>query len=904
MPPRFDAENLALDLSVGDLIDASLTRHLGFANRGGYERRWLGQAIHSRYQEMALLEDPAYEKEVAIAVTFEHRGWSITVHGRIDGLRRTAEGVVVEEIKSIRRGAPAAGPLRDIYTRQALLYAWMLHLQGESSVDVELVWIEIGSEEIERESLEFRFAVLDAAVRKRLNSLLHGYERSKQQRSARHAAASRLEFPHREPRPGQEEIIEAVDRSLEQGDHLLVQAPTGIGKTAAALYPVLRYSLEHDKRVFVLTAKTLQQEMAIQVLSLLNGEETFHSLQLRAKAKMCANDQLICHEEYCPYAREYYSKLHTSGVIDQLWQSFSTLLPKQIFESARDSEVCPFEISLELGRQGQATVCDYNYGFDPYVALTEFREENDLRDVILVIDEIHNLVDRGRGYYSPTLPTRQARVAREFMAQGQEAVHRAAGDLCRRLARLIEESVESALTDCDPNTRAIEAALPEDQLWALRPAFDEVFIDYLEYRRESSSFRAEDPFVDLYFKFLRFLDGLLLSASDGEAFSHCVELQNGDARLRILCKDASRWLGRVINRTHSTIGLSATLSPTDFYRDLLGFDPERLATLTVPSPFPAENRQVVIDATVSTLYRERPENYPRIADRLAAFANRIPGNMLALFPSYRFLDEVASRIEVRSKRILIQTARGSDQEREEILENLRSALSGDVLLLAVAGGVFAEGVDYPGDMLKAVAVVGPCLPALTLEQELLRRYFDDRFERGFEYAFVVPGMTRVVQAAGRLIRSAEDTGVIALLDKRFLANPYRQHLPDDWLLGGEAESLVGDPETTAGEFFSRDSRGRAPRAVTIRPAEGPIPWTSPLLGVTLPGPCGDRVPFSVWGTTVRGVVASVDRPPGPRNGGWPAAIAPSLGSIDAVAQDRVAGGSPEPYRSSPAPESR
>jgi DNA excision repair protein ERCC-2 len=803
MPPRFDAENLKIELSVGDLIDATLTRHLGFANRGGYERRWLGQAIHSRYQEQALAQDPTYRKEVAIAATFEHRGWQITVHGRIDGLYRTADGVILEEIKSIRRGAPVAGPLKEIYTRQALLYAWMLHQQEEMAIGVELVWIEIGSEEIERERLEFRYTAVDGAVRRRLSSLLRDFEKDEQQRGARHSAAARLEFPHAQLRPGQETILEAVERSLNQEDHLLVQATTGIGKTVAALVPALRYALEHDKRVFILTAKTLQQEMAVQVLKLLNSEETFHSVQLRAKAKMCANDQLICHEDYCVFARDFYSKLHGSAVLSKLWDSWSTLLPDSIFGAARDCEVCPFEISLELSRKGQVVVCDYNYAFDPYVALSDFHQDNDLRDVVLVIDEIHNLVGRGRGYYSPILQSRQALDAAEFMAQGREAVHAAARDLCRKLAQIIEHTVEEALLDSPAETRAIESPLPEDSLWAFRPAFDEVFVDYLEYRRETSTLSADDPFVDLYFKLLRFLDCLQLSGTNGEAFSHCIEQGDEGPRLRILCKDPSRFLGSVLNRVHSAVGLSATLSPSDFYRDLLGFDPERLDVLTVPSPFPSENRSVVIDASVSTLYRLRPQNYPKIADRLAAFADRVPGNLLALFPSYRFLDEVASRLEVRHKRVLIQSPSGSDREREEILEILRSAVAGNVLLMAVAGGVFAEGVDYPGDMLKAVAVVGPCLPAVSLEQDLLRRYYDERFERGFEYAYAVPGMTRVVQAAGRLIRSADDTGVIALLDKRFLTAPYRLHLPADWLLGEPAESLVGDPETTAGEFFSR-----------------------------------------------------------------------------------------------------
>lgn len=803
MPPRFDAENLQIELSVGDLIDATLTRHLGFANRGGYERRWLGQAIHSRYQEQALAEDPTYRKEVALSSTFEHRGWQVTVHGRIDGLRKAGDGLILEEVKSIRRGAPVAGPLKEIYTRQALLYAWMLRQQEETEIDVELVWIEIGSEEIDRERLEFRFTAVDGAVRRRLNTVLHEFEKDQQHRGARHSAASRLEFPHQQLRPGQQEIVDAVDRCVNQEEHLLVQAPTGIGKTVTALFPALRYALQHDKRVFILTAKTLQQEMAVQVLKLLNKEETFHSVQLRAKAKMCANDQLICHEDYCVFARDFYSKLHGSAVLNKLWDSWSTLLPDPIFGTASDCEVCPFEISLELSRKGQVVVCDYNYAFDPYVALSDFHEDNDLRDVILVIDEIHNLVGRGRGYYSPVLPSRQAAEAAEFMAQGREPVHAAASDLCRQLSILIERTVEDALLDSPGETKAIESLLPEDSLWAIRPAFDEIFIDYLEYRRETSTFSADDPFVDLYFKLLRFLDGLQLSGTNGDAFSHCVERGAEGPRLRILCKDPSRFLGGVLNRVHSAIGLSATLSPSDFYRDLLGFDRERLEILSVPSPFPSENRSVVIDASVSTLYRLRPQNYPKIAERLAAFAERVPGNLLALFPSYRFLDEVVSRLELPHKRVLIQTPSGSDREREQILEHLRSAVAGNVLLMAVAGGVFAEGVDYPGDMLKAVVVVGPCLPAVSLEQDLLRQYYDERFERGFEYAYVVPGMTRVVQAAGRLIRSAEDTGVIALMDKRFLGSPYRLHLPDDWLLGDQPESLVGDPETTAGEFFSR-----------------------------------------------------------------------------------------------------
>jgi DNA excision repair protein ERCC-2 len=475
-----------------------------------------------------------------------------------------------------------------------------------------------------------------------------------------------------------------------------------------------------------------------------------------------------------------------------------------VFAAAKAAEVCPFEVSLELTNRVQVTVCDYNYAFDPYVSLSCFAPDEDLADVILVVDEVHNLVDRGRGYYSPEISAADARRAAETLGRWGEPVHVVIETLCLHLARIIEETVGDALDEGPPGDRAVEHPFPEDRFWKLRPELDAAFIDYLEHQRETRTFRPDDPFVSLYFGFLRFLNGLAVSsgsAASQHAFSHCAELRKGEARLKILCKDPSRFLGALIQRTHSTVGLSATISPPEFYTGLLGFEVGRTAFVEIPNPFPAENRRVVIDSTVATAYKERELNYDRIAERLAGFADAVPGNCLALFPSYQFLAEVTGRMKLRGKRVLVQKQADSDKERELILLALRSAVFGDVLLAAVAGGVFAEGVDYPGEVLKAVAVVGPCLPALTLEQQLLKEYYQERFDRGFEYSFVVPGMTRVVQAAGRLIRSPHDTGVIALFDQRFLAAPYRHHLPPDWLPEDGAGALVGDPAEVAEEFF-------------------------------------------------------------------------------------------------------
>jgi DNA excision repair protein ERCC-2 len=799
MAPRFDHENLTLHLSVADLLEGPLLRSLGFASRGGYERLWLGQAIHGRYQEQALADDPTYRREVVVTTQFEHRGWQVVVQGRIDGVRREPDGaLVVEEIKSVRRGGVLPPQVREMYQRQALLYAWMLAKTSDVQVRAELILIAIGSDDVERETLEIHPPALEVAIRRRLNNLIRGYEEERRRAGARHAAAERMAFPYGEPRPGQDLILAAVETAVANREHLLLQATTGIGKTVAGLYPALRYALANDKRLFVLTAKNLQQEMATGVLAMLNQEGAFRSLRLRAKARMCANDQILCHEEYCRFAKDYALKLATSGVLGQIYANFPSIEPDDVFRAAQSAEVCPFEVSLELTGRVQVTVCDYNYVFDPYVSLSDFGADQDLSDTILVIDEVHNLVDRGRGYYSPELSAAAARRAAEETSRDREPIYRRIEALCLALAGMIENTVADALEEGPAGDRAVEWPMPEDRFWRLRPELDAAFVDYLEHQRQTKTFRPEDPFVGLYFDFLRFLNGLMVSDA---AFSHCVEAVRGDARLKILCKDPSRFLGGVIQRTHATIGLSATLSPPEFYTGLLGFEHGRTAFVEIPNPFPTENRRVVIDSTVATTYRERPLNYERLAERLADFADTVPGNCLVLFPSYAFLSEVTGRMRLRNKRVLVQRQADSEKEREMILQALRAAVFGDILLVAVAGGVFAEGVDYPGEVLKAVAVVGPCLPALTLEQQLLKDYYQERFDRGFEYSMVVPGMTRVVQAAGRLIRSPQDTGVIALFDQRFLASPYRDHLPSDWLPEEGAGALVGNPAEAAEEFF-------------------------------------------------------------------------------------------------------
>jgi DNA excision repair protein ERCC-2 len=794
---RFDTETRTLELSVADWLAHRAALGPGAFARGGMERLWLGQAIHGRYQAEALEGDPTYRREVALARAIEHAGWQARLSGRADGLRRAADGaLVVEEIKSYRRGAGRGAVARALACAQARAYAW-LAAPGEAAVRAEIVWIELGGNALEREPVEVDLVAIEVELRSALDALLQDWEQARSLREIRRASAASLPFPHAAPRPAQLEIVRGVERALDGREHLLVQAATGTGKTAAALWPALRFALANDLRVFVLTAKNTQQEMALRVVDALGPARGLSAVQLRAKARMCANHERICREEWCEYLVDWSTKLAESRALERLAEG-STLRPERAFELGARAGLCPFELTLATARRSVATVCDYNYAFDPGVALSEFGPEGDPSGAILIVDEIHNLVERGREWHSPALSSALWRSVGGWVSALDAPVSSELAARCDALAETVAAAVDEAAPDGSDGPFAAEARVPEDELFEARPGLDRAFVAYLEWRARTRSLQADDAFVSAYFELLRFLGAL---ARSDPSRVECAERSARERRLRLLCRDPGRFLGAVFARCHSVIGLSATLSPLDLSRDLLGLECARTATLELADPFPPENRRVVIDPSVATAFRARDENYGPIAERLTDFADAVPGNCLILFPSYAFLSEIAARLAPKAKRVLVQRPDDDERAREAILGALRSALFGDVALLAVCGGAFAEGVDYPGDTLRAVAVVGPCLPALSLERELLRAWHEGERGQGFELAYVLPGLVRVVQAAGRLIRSERDRGVIALYDHRFAEPPYADFLPRAWTADG-VEALLGDPAAVAREFFA------------------------------------------------------------------------------------------------------
>lgn len=796
MAVRVNLDSREIVCSVHDLLADPTRRSIGSLGEG-LARLTVGAELHRIVQRQRQEEDPRYVPEVAVDTAVEVDGFQLRVMGRADGVVRDPDRPVVEEIKTIHFRTELYqlfGQERlERYRWQVKLYAYFLYPDGGAAA--RLLLVDLGGEERRGEEVPWRPTEVAAYLRSRVHALVAAERQREALRARWRAAAETLAFPFPEPRPVQAQAMEAVAESLAASRHLLLAAPTGVGKTAAALYPALRQALASGGRVLFLTAKTLQQTLAVETLRRMQ-DGSWRSIQLRAKVKMCANREVICHEEFCPFARDYGLKLAQRGVVEALLASGPHADPDTVFATARAAEVCPFETSLDLLSHCTAVVCDYNYVFDPSIALFG-AERGELDDCILVVDEAHNLVDRAREYFSP-------RLSRRAVQEARRAIEGFRNRVCRELDELLgdlESHIASRVAAALGRRRGVaESAMDGDALVSFRLALDALVSPYFVFKRSVDLWLADDPVVRVLLALARLVD---VVEDGGPEFVPLVERsdsQEPDETLRIFCLDAARFTGRVLARCAACVAMSATLEPFEFYRDLLGFDPDRTDTLSLPSPFPPEHRLIVAVDEVDTSFRHRAGSYGRIAELVADLAPP-RRNALVLFPSYAFLREVATRIVAPGHRVEVQRGDDSDRLRQEILQRLRDS-DEPVLLLGVLGGVFAEGVDYPGEMLSQVVVVSPGLPQVGVERELLKRYFAERYERGFEYAYLVPGLTRVVQAAGRLIRSEQDRGAIVLVCQRFRKEPYYSLLPADWRAGGVAALCPADPVAAVRQFFA------------------------------------------------------------------------------------------------------
>lgn len=747
--------------------------------RSGYDRSTLdGQEIHLRVQRKRSQADPLYQAEVPVGRLFERGGFRFQVNGRMDGIF-LHETPRIEEIKScfnlweLKRRL-AGGTLDEPYTLQLLTYGYFHWLDHGVVPTLSFHLVSSRNGQCEDLPITLDIDAYGSWLDRRLDELVLEAARGARRARRRRKTAAQFPFPFVRPRPGQVELMQEIGEGMSAGTRMLIQAPTGLGKTAGVLHPVLKEALSRGQSVCYVTPKNSQHEVAEDAVERFRAVGAkLRCLTVTAKGKICFKDEPICTPEYCEYARDYYGKLAQSGVVELL--AGKRKLKARVFrELGEKYQLCPFELQIDSAQLCDVVICDYNYVFGPRSALGRATglAVDQTGKPNLVIDEAHNLPGRAMEYYSPSLSIAVLEGMRAALAELPWSFTREAVELL--------EACTAAIASCRPGERAAAARIapPLAPFLELDARLRGLLSRYLE---SDAEIRQQDPILRLCYYWSEFTQILELCAdSKRQEFFASYHPQPGGGSVKVTCCDASSLIKQCYAEYQQVVGFSATLKPFEYYARLSGLDPDTVRCAEFQSPFPPEKRKLLIIPQVSTKYSQRERNYARIADALARIVALRRGNYLAFFPSFAFLERVSELFLAPEGFVVLKQERNMKGARTtEILEHLR-ARPAPTLVFAVQGGSFSEGIDYAGEMAIGAFVIGPPLPNFDLEREEMKGYYQRRYGKGFEYAYTIPAMAKAIQSAGRVIRSETDRGVIVLMDDRFLEEGYSCAMPADW----------------------------------------------------------------------------------------------------------------------------
>jgi DNA excision repair protein ERCC-2 len=718
------------------------------------------------HQTIQCARPAGYTPEVAIAREVQTPDLVLAIGGRIDGVFEGGAVPVIDEIKTSRRNPEEC--LREenpLHWGQAKVYAFLYAAEhGLPQIGVQLTYARLDTGATREERRYFTLAELQPFFEEVVAHYLEWATLLTDWQRRRDDAIRGLGFPFDNYRPGQREMVDAVTQTILAGGRTFIQAATGIGKTMAVLFPAVRGIADRAcAKIFYLTARTTGRLAAEKALDEMrkHGLRLKH-LSLTAKEKACFNPDRACSPDECEFARGHYDRLPAARralFAQDAWTR------EAVADAARQYRVCPFEYSLDLSLWADLIVCDYNYAFDPKAYLRRFFLEQ-TGDYVFLVDEAHNLVDRSREMFSAELHKQPFLDLRRAVKGVLPAVYRSLGRINAWMLAA-RKGMEAA------GAPTAERSAPEE-LYPLLRDFMAAAERWLE-KNLDSDFRED--LLDCYFEsggFLRVADQF------DDAYATIYEPLAKDLRLKLFCIDPSRQMGDALNRCRSAVFFSATLTPLDYFRTMLAS--ESAETLSLPSPFPAENLAVFVADRLSTYYRHRDRTKAEVARVLRRLVQPRAGNYLLFFPSYQYLRMVLADFQAAGPDIdvVVQEPGMGERQRESFLARFETDNPRTLVGFAVMGGIFGEGIDLVGTRLSGAAVVGVGLPAVGLERELIREYFAERLDQGFEYAYMYPGINRVLQAAGRVIRTETDRGVVLLIDQRYGSEHYRALLPDSW----------------------------------------------------------------------------------------------------------------------------
>lgn len=712
-----------------------------------------------------------YQAEVSLKRESEYEDVIIQVEGRADGIFTEDGEFWIDEIKGTYGNLQAMEVPVPVHRAQAMCYGWIYgEKEGLSQIGIQMTYSHLDTEDTRRFREIFSMEELKNWYQKLLDDYHKWISCSLSWKKERNASMKDLQFPF-PYREGQREIVSGVYHTVSSKKTLFVQAPTGVGKTMSAIFPSVRAIGEgKGETLFYLTAKTITGTVAWEAFHTLreNGLK-FKVTAITAKEKLCFLDSPECTPEKCPYAKGHFDRVNDA--VYELWTTEEVYSREVIRAHAEKWQVCPFEMCLDLSVWVDGVICDYNYAFDPNVHLKRFFGENISGDYIFLIDEAHNLVERGREMYSAEISRQTLFTLRKKIRKHFSKLARALDKASRQMLEL-EEDLKASQNPYQVLSNP--GVLPVTFL-TISGELEEI----LEEKNLEEELRKE--ILEFYFVVRDFLNVSELVDENYVVYTEC--FGENDFRLRLFCVNPAANLSEYLKKGRSAVFFSATLFPMLYYRELLTTETDAYG-IYVQSPFSAKNRRILIGSDVSSRYTRRNHTeYRKIAEYISRCVWQRQGNYMVFFPSYRLMEDVYQVYEeefsVDWVRCIRQNSDMTEREREEFLEEFQSR-EGTLVGFCVLGGIFSEGVDLTGESLIGAIIVGTGLPQIGSEREILKEYYDRKKQSGFDYAYRYPGMNKVLQAAGRVIRTKEDRGVILLLDDRFLGRDYGEIFPREW----------------------------------------------------------------------------------------------------------------------------
>lgn len=754
---RISVRNLVeFILRSGDLDNSSGTS-------GDKEAMLKGGRLHRKIQR-SMKGD--YQAEVSLKKESEYDDVVIQVEGRADGIFTEDGAVYIDEIKGTYGNVQAMDMPIPVHRAQAMCYGLIWgEKEGISEIHIQMTYAHLETEETRRFREDFSIEELKGWYQKLLDAYHKWIAYSLNWKKERNASMKDLQFPF-PYREGQRDIVSGVYHTVSSGKTLFVQAPTGVGKTMSAIFPSVRAIGEgKGETLFYLTAKTITGTVAQEAFHILREKGLkFKVTAITAKEKLCFQDTPECTPEKCPYAKGHFDRVNDA--VYDLLQKENNMTREVLLAHAKEYQVCPFEMCLDTATWADNIICDYNYVFDPNVYLKRFFADGIKGDYIFLVDEAHNLVERGREMYSAALVKEDILAVRKIMKPRSSAIEKELGK-CNKL--MLEYKRE-----CE--TYQIYESIPNLIFSCMRLA-----AKIEEYMQKNPEFPGRDVVLDFYFELRNFLN--IYERVDEHYVIYGQHDEEGRFVIKLFCVDPSFNLQECLDKGNATIFFSATLLPVQYYKELLTNKTDNYAVYA-RTTFSQDKRLLLIGNDVSSKYTRRtPEEYGRIADYIYRTIKKKKGNYMVFFPSYLFLKKVHEAFELRTDETITCICQESgmrEEEREAFLEAFQEEKEESLVAFCVMGGIFGEGIDLKREQLIGAIIVGTGLPQISNEREILKEYYDKKEGMGFDYAYRYPGMNKVLQAAGRVIRTAEDVGIIELLDERFLQNDYQRLFPREW----------------------------------------------------------------------------------------------------------------------------